>query len=316
MVIGKICCLLFLAGSFVFGQEVRLYASVDSSNVLIGDWIEMRVEAESAPDITALSPMLQDSLGPFEVLRIQADPSEVTDGVRRQAWNIRLTTFEPFDGVLPSVTFGYKTAEDSTLRYEATLPVPLTVAGVEVDPQGDIKDIKPPLSPPWAFEDFLSYGIIALVLAALTVGYYYYQRRKRQATEPEEEVPRIPAHEAALMALRTLEDKRLWQQGRVKEYYSEITEIVRTFFEGRLGIVALEMTSDEILRQLKSAPEARAHLNEITSFLLTADLVKFAKHQPIPVEHENELKWAYEIVRSMIPRPTEDEREEVTQNVR
>ena len=103
----------------------------------------------------------------------------------------------------------------------------------------------------------------------------------------------------------------------MKEYYSETTEIIRTFFEGRFGIVALEMTSDEILRQMKSVPEAKMHWKEMNTFFLTADLVKFAKYEATPVEHENEMKWAFEIVRSMIPKPPEPQKhEEVTADAR
>jgi hypothetical protein len=104
--------------------------------------------------------------------------------------------------------------------------------------------------------------------------------------------------------------------GKVKEYYSEITEIIRKFFEGRFGIIALEMTSDEILRQMKPIPEAQVHWKEMNTFFLTADLVKFAKYEAAPAEHENEMKWAYAIVQSMIPKPEPEKREEVTADAR
>jgi len=95
------------------------------------------------------------------------------------------------------------------------------------------------------------------------------------------------------------------------------SEIIRRFFEGRFGIIALEMTSDEILQQLKQIPEAEPSLKEIKTFFLTADLVKFAKYTATLAEHENELKSAYTIVRSMVPKPPEPtEAEEVTADVR
>ena len=85
---------------------------------------------------------------------------------------------------------------------------------------------------------------------------------------------------------------------------------MRLFFEARLGIIALEMTSDEILEQLKLIPEVRPLGKEIRQFLLTADLVKFAKYEPPPEENQHELQWAYEIVRALIPRPLVEEPKE------
>lgn len=312
-----IVCILFLTESSVHAQDVQLHASIDSSSVRIGDWIRLRVTAEFPPGVTSISPMLTDSLGVFEVLRVHASPVQIEEESHRQIWNIRLTSFEAMEGVIPPVPFSYSLEEDSTPRFASTLPIPIGVTGVETDPKGEIKDIKPPLRPPWAFEDFLPYGILTLILAALGAGYYYYRRRKRLVKAPERVVPQIPPHVQALYALHALEEKRLWQQGKIKEYYSEVTEIIRRFFEGRFGIIALEMTSDEILRQLKRVPEALGTLKEIKAFFLTADLVKFAKHTATLAEHENELMWAYAIVRSMVPRPPEpQEREEVAANVR
>jgi hypothetical protein len=120
----------------------------------------------------------------------------------------------------------------------------------------------------------------------------------------------------ALTALRLLEDKHLWQQGRVKQYYSEVTEIVRRFIEDQYGVLALESTSDEILAQLLKLPEAQALLKEFRSFFTTADLVKFAKYIPAPEEHEHELRWAYEIVRAMIPKPIAQPEEQEVESVR
>jgi hypothetical protein len=128
----------------------------------------------------------------------------------------------------------------------------------------------------------------------------------------------IPPHREALTALRVLEEKKLWQQGLVKQYYSEMTEIIRHFFERRWSIIALELTTDEILVQMKNIPDALTVWNELESFFRTADLVKFAKYQPSPAEHENEMRTAYEIVRNMVPKApveTEPQQQEITADV-
>ncbi len=310
------CFLLFLAGTSP-AQDVRLTASIDSPNVRIGEWIRLRIRAESSPSLQSIVPIVADSLGPFEVLRIHTGIPRTGGEERTQTWNLRLTSFNALDGVIPPVAFKYTLAGDSTPRFASTLPVPVAVRGDEIDPKGDIKEIKPPMNPPWALEDFIPFVILTLIALAAAAAYYIYRRLKSKKSLPEPERVHISPHEQALYALRALEDKHLWQQGKIKAFYSEVTDILRRFFEGRFGILALEMTSDEIMQQLKRIPEAEALLKEIDTFFLTADLVKFAKYQATPAEHERELKWAYDIVRSMIPRPKEPQpEEEVSQNAR
>ncbi|MEX0602999.1 MAG: cell wall anchor protein, partial [Bacteroidota bacterium] len=158
----------------------------------------------------------------------------------------------------------------------------------------------------------LPYLLLIGVLAILAAGgYYAWKRWKRRPVPVEPQVVHIvPPHEEALAALRILEEKKLWQQGKVKEFYSEVTEIVRRYLSARFSILALEMTSDEILQQLKRVPQAQTALKNLQSFLTTADLVKFAKYRPTPEEHSHEMELAYAIVRSMVPRtesvPTEE----------
>ncbi len=221
---------------------------------------------------------------------------------------------------MPPIEFVYKVKGDTTTHKAYTNSLLLTIAGVTIDPQGEIKDIKPPMSAPWLFEDFLPYLIALVIIAALSGGYYYYWRKMKQKKDFLADVKVIiPPHREALTALRVLEEKKLWQQGLVKEYYSEVTEIIRRFFERRWNIIALEMTTDEILIQIKHVPEALMVWKEMESFFLTADLVKFAKYQPSPAEHENEMHIAYEIVRAMVPKApieTEPQLEEVTADVR
>jgi hypothetical protein len=205
---------------------------------------------------------------------------------------------------IPPMEFAYRVKRDTSARSAKTNPLFVTFTGIPIDPQGEIKDIKPPVYAPWKFEDFLPYLIALVVFAALTGAYLYYRKKKLQKealyVPPK---PALPPHEIALHQLRDLEEKKLWQRGKVKEFYSEATEILRRFFEGRWNIVALELTSDEILQQMKKIPESKPVEKEMISFFTTADLVKFAKYNPSPLDHENELKWAYEIVRSMIPAP-------------
>ena len=299
--------------SFAFAQEPQISARTDSGHYKIGQWVLLHVEAQLPRGVDSLLPVPRDSVGPFELLALE--PSRPAD--HRQQWTFRLTTFDTGNVFIPPIAFAYRRQADTTFRVAYSNPLPLFVDAIPIDVKGDIKDIKPPLDAPWKFEDFLPYLIALAVFLLVGLAYYYYRKKKKQReaayVAPK---PTIPPGQAALAALRILEDKHLWQQGRVKEYYSEVTEIVRRFLEDQHGLLALESTSDEILAQLHRVPEAAALHAQCRSFLTTADLVKFAKYQPTPDEHERELHWAYEVVRALIPRPTPEPEPQEVDNVR
>jgi hypothetical protein len=314
MVKTKSIMLLLLLFSFVASaQDVRLSAKTESEIIHIGSWIDVHVQGTLSPSVVAIAPVVKDSLGPFEVIKVERNGTE-------PEWLIRLTTIDSGKVFLPPVEFGYKVKGDTNIHKAYTNSISLNVSGTTIDPKGEIKDIKPPMSAPWLFEDFLPY-LIGLVLIGAAVGaYYYYQRKKKQKTDLLADVKIvISSHREALSALRILEEKKLWQQGLVKEYYSEVTEIIRRFFERRWNIIALELTTHEILIQMKHISEAQKAWKEMETFFLTADLVKFAKYQPAPAEHEDEMRVAYEIVRAMTqkaPVEVQPQQQEVTTDVR
>ena len=311
--VRKLLICFFLCSGIGFSQEVRLTAKTSTDTFPLGSWIDVQVEGKSNVSVDSIAPIVKDSIGSFEIVTVERKGTEFQ-------WLLRLTTIDSGKVFLPPVEFVYKVKGDTNTHKAFTNSLLLTISGVAINPQGEIKDIKPPMSAPWLFEDFLPYLIALIVLTALAGGYYYYWRKMKQKKDILADVKVIiPLHREALTALRVLEEKKLWQQGLVKEYYSEVTEIIRRFFERRWNIIALEMTTDEILAQIKHVPEALIVWKEMDSFFLTADLVKFAKYQPTPVEHEQEMHSAYEIVRSMVPKTsieTEPQAQEVTADVR
>ena len=160
------------------------------------------------------------------------------------------------------------------------------------------------------WKEIAYYSGILLLLAALAYGaYYYYKKRKKSGEIVEEEAPKIAPHIQAVIRLRELLEKRVWQQGEVKAFYSEATEIIRQYFEGRYDIMALELTSDEVFEELKRFKLDAGLSKLIEKFFINADLVKFAKYVPVPSENEAVVPQALEIVERTKPK------EAVPQNV-
>jgi hypothetical protein len=301
-----------LLSSTVLAQEVRLTAKTEADTFRLGSWIDVHVEGKCDATVDTIAPVVKDSVGLLEVVTVERNAAE-SNGL------IRLTTIDSGKIFLPPIEFDYKIKGDTSRHKAYTNSLLLNIAGVAIDPKGEIKDIKPPLSAPWLFEDILPYLLALIIIAALACGFYYYWRKKKQKQDLLANIKVIiPPHREALTALRALEEKKLWQQGLVKQYYSEVTEIIRHFFERRWSIIALELTTDEILMQMKHIPDALNVWKEMESFFITADLVKFAKYEPSPAEHENEMRSAYEIVRMMVPKApvaTEPQQQEAVADV-
>ena len=293
---------LFSFASLTWAQEPKISAHTDSAQYKVGAWILLHVDAELPPTVDSLVIAVKDTLGAFEILNVDSSPAKAG----HQQWLFRLTIFDTGKVYIPPAIFAYKDRGDTLTRVAYTNPIPLSIVSIPVDLKGDIKDIKPPLSAPWKFEDFLPYLLALAVMVLLGLAYWYYRRlKKRREASYVPSKPEIPPWRVALAALHTVEDQRLWQQGRVKEFYSETTEVIRRFLEDQYGLLALESTSDEIMGQLKPLSAGQSLMKEFRSFFTTADLVKFAKYLPTPEENEQELTWAFHFVRTMTPHPTE-----------
>ena len=144
-------------------------------------------------------------------------------------------------------------------------------------------------------------GLLLIVL----VFFLFYFFRKRSKSEPvftlKPRVVLLP-HEAALAELEKLRVQKLWQEGRTKEYHTILTDILRTYIEARFKRNAMESTTSEIIDELTGLPEIpRESLEKLRQILVLADLVKFAKSQPLPAEHESSLVSGVAFVRETIP---------------
>lgn len=146
--------------------------------------------------------------------------------------------------------------------------------------------------------DYVIYGAIALIIFALIVWWIVTiaRRRLEESRSREPMKPKLPPHVVANKALVELANKKLWQNGKYKPYYTALTSILRVYISERWGVGAMEMTSDEIIAALRDVDipaESRSNLVEI---LRTADMVKFAKAEPDAETNETSYTKAYYFV--------------------
>lgn len=304
--VASMAALLLHAAGPLVAQEVSARASVDSTVFLIGDWITVHVDITHPPGISPRT-VIGDTLNGFVVVKRGVPEPAGETGTRA---DLVVARYDSGTAILPSLPVFYSAPGDTTTHTISTNPLVLTVRTVPVDTSAEIRDVKPPMTIP------LTAGEIALIVTLLllvTGGVYAYVRYRRRpkpvipVTEPAP--PPRPAHVIALEELAIVKEKKLWQQGLVKQYYSEVTEVVRRYFENRFRFMALEQTTDEIMNALRRIGGTNPVHEESERMLRTADLVKFAKYQPEIAEHEEILRSAYDIVEktrsSAPPAPVE-----------
>lgn len=159
---------------------------------------------------------------------------------------------------------------------------------VDIEKLG-IADIKAVQDPPFVWQDYILYGLailaLLLAIAGIIIGIYMYKKKKDTGYFFKPKVIQ-PPHIIALNALSQVKDEKLWQQGREKEYFTELTDILRSYIEKRFYVNAFEMTSDEILSMVKNLIETESSYESLNQILKLADLVKFAKYKPLPDEND------------------------------
>jgi hypothetical protein len=188
----------------------------------------------------------------------------------------------------------------------------IEVKTIPVDTTKAIKDIRGLEDVPEDFTDLILYSILAAVtLVAIAIGIYYYQKRKKPVQIIVPKGPVTPPWEIALATLDKIEREAVWKSGNDKLYHSSISEALRTYVEAQLKLPALESTTDETLALLQRSLKQQEAIDFIRQVLVLADLVKFAKEKPLPVEHERSLTLAKQFVLLTKPQVSNDAEKEV-----
>lgn len=287
-------------------------ATIDSTAIFIGDQTDIRLQAtmDAAEQVAmpVYGEMLMDGIEIVD--RTVVDTAVLADGRRQLSQYLTVTSFSDSLFYIPPQPF---VSGDDTLWSQ---PLSLNVIQpFEMDTTLAITDVKDIRKAPIWWWGIFRWVLLALGVIALGVGIYYLVRYIRRLRKGEEETvnPELlrPAEEVALEKLDLIREAKIWQEGKTKQYHTELTDVIREYIGRRYEVSSTEKTSDETLNALKPLMDGQKELFERLRKMLTlADLVKFAKWNTTPDENESALLTAYDFVRETTPTAEEAKEEE------
>ena len=264
---------ILLLSNFAFAQT----ATLDSNTILIGQQINFTITNKVTS--TKIWPTYNEFL--VEGIEIiKASKIDTTDGVITQEFII--TAWDSGSYFIPAIAFSENSKTEGLL---------LNVQTIILAEDAELKDIKQPIEEPIGWSDIWPWllGILILSLIIFIVKKYIFNKNKPSIIVKPKVI--IAADISALKELNALEKAKIWQEGNVKEYHSQLSEIIRRYTENRFQFIALELTTDEILQELKSIL-SDDQLNNLSTLLQRADLAKFAKSKPIDTENMESMVLA------------------------
>ena len=287
-------------------------ASIDSTTLCIGDQTDMRLTATCQENEKVIFPTLEKELIPgVEIVgKSEIESKKLGDGRVQYNQSVTITSFT--DSLFYINPLAFVTGEDTVLSNSLSLNViqPFEVDSTDIA----ITDIKNVYRAPIWWWGILRWVLLAIVLAGASVGAYYLylfiQKRRRVNTADDtiiEEVILRPADEVALEKLDAISESMLWARGEVKEYHTQLTDVVREYISRRFDVSSTEKTSDTTLREIRPLLVQYPDLyTQLHSMLTLADYVKFAKFIPSEMENEQSLRSAYHFVRTTAIKNEED----------
>ena len=283
------CFISFLLFNTNYSFSQTATASTKQKEYLIGDWIPVDLFVSATSNNKVVFPSLKDSISEtIEVANFTAIDTIKKSGQYEYHQLVNLIVFDTGQIYLPQ--FQFLVDNNGKLDTITSAPIIIYVAGVKIDTTKDIKPIKEPLKIPYTFKEVLPFVIGALIFAIIVglIIWFIKNRKKKKPTIDEKYL--LPPHIWAFKELDKLQHDKLWQTGEVKNYYSRLTDIARTYIELRYKIPAMEKTTDELMSSMHKGIMKQTLKKELNDVLNLSDFVKFAKAQPDFMENESSIK--------------------------
>lgn len=331
--IQKICVFVLLgslltATSLKAQEKYQDYFQVkavpDTTQIRIGEPVKISLTAKvmlyalKGASVKVAFPILPDSLNHLEITdRTPLDT--LGSDAQHKLWKqtVTLTSFDSGRWELPPMKFEIYSVTDGSYDSVFTDPIFIDVNTVKVDTTKAFKPIKDLRKVAWNLWDYWYFLAAAIIVVAALIFYIAYRNKNKAAPKAAPAKVDKPPYQAAMEALERLGKEKPWNSD-VKLYYTQLTDILRQYFEQQFHIDAMEQTSAELLQNIKPVTQLNQQRDKLQAILTVADLAKFAKLQPSPQEHEDCLQKAVAIVEwtkpsATVANPADDSTNQQTQ---
>lgn len=284
-------------------------SQLSADTILIGDQVELSIKATLPKGFQVQFPLLVDTL--MKGIEVIGQPTIDTISKRTGenvfTYNLKLTSFEEGYYQIPRFRLPFSNGESSDTAQ--TTPLWITVNTLPADStKAPIYDIKTPMEEPITFAEVIPWvggGLLLIGLVALIVLYFIKRKKDEPLFFPRKQF--VPAHILALRELEMIKEKKLWSTDNHKHYQTLLTDVIRDYIEGRFNVPAMEQTTDETIRSLKTSNLiSNKLLEDLQETLTLADLVKFARFKPEVSQNEEGLKFGFRFVNETMPELIEE----------
>ncbi len=289
----KLFFIFILISSISFSQT----AILDTNTILIGDQIELNISVELNLNEEYNWPEFTDSVYKKVEIISQSDLKEdTTENSKIISQQILLTCFDSGSYYLPPIVF------NKNKKTEGLLLNVNTIAINDSSAMMDITDTKIGTKDDYTAEEieekernfWKRIAWIIGILMLLFLIYYLIKKYKKGESIITKRKIIVPPHITALNKLQNLQKKKLWQKGELKEYYSELSLILREYTENRFNFQALELPTSDITKNLKQIDSNI--LSKLEFVLLKADNIKYAKGLSLEEENKESMKKSKEFI--------------------
>ena len=282
---------------------MRVFAKVNRAELTIGDPVEYTVLIEHSPSIEILSQISPPDLDILKIQKIE-DLYEEEETYISEGRKFTLTTFQLGEFILGPTLVSYRD-ENGILHSIRSNKLYVTVKSIaEGEEKTDIRAIKDVLSLESTLARYAVYGalgILALLLLFL-IALRILRRKKEAILTP---AAKLSPEEEALQRLNRLFESDLIRRGEYKLYHLELSETLKSYFERRLRIHALEATTIEIMRDMASKKLDSSLMDMTRKVLEGCDLAKFAKWRPQPTEIIQLNHQSKKIIETLSPKTSD-----------
>ncbi|UYW02648.1 hypothetical protein K5I29_11310 [Flavobacterium agricola] len=301
---------LVLLASITWAQQPEVTTQIDSTQIKIGSEFHLTVKVKGPSNTQVSFPELKN-IGQLEVLENYPTDTLLNEAQIEFIKKYALTQFDSGAYQIPSFPI---LINDKQILTDSGF---VLVNTVEVDTlKQKLFDIKTVSTVNETSNTWIYLVVVLLVIALGVLGYFLWKNKKPKAVKPEEMVFASPIERATTL-LSILETKNLLVKGEIKEYYSELTDITKSYIEETIQIPAKESTTSELIAGLKIAakqkklPVKPETFQALEAILKNADLVKFAKSKPLDFEIIEDRKKIENVIVSIDDSLPEEIIEEV-----